>query len=490
MKLESLETVLERPRVGTAAGVGPLPMRAKRPWPLKLILAEFVTVFGAAYASYWLYLGSGVGLAHYAPEYYARLDLVLAGIATFAIHGHGSNRTQIGLLRIEWVCRMLRAVAGAVLVILTASFFLQIPPFSRFHMLLAGPAVVVALIVQRFVVWRLQESVLANRKDSTPVLVYGAGETGRLLAQHLLEEPAVGLSPCAFVDDRQEAWYTDVRVGPGVNGLLLPVLGGEAELGAALKRTGARAVFLAMPAASPERIAQIVAKLEEWGIVFYAVPSSGNLLFSSLSFGQVGSIPVYTRRVATRDSLHEFAERIVDVLGATVLLLMSSPFLVAGAIAIRIGSPGPVFFRQTRIGLGGRAFTIFKLRTMRQDTPAYAEHPRTSGDPRITAVGRLLRRTCVDELPQLLNVLIGDMSLVGPRPEMPQIVAEYDDIERQRLTVKPGVTGLWQLSADRAFRIHDNMQYDLYYVENRALTLDLAILLMTPFVMMARDRAV
>jgi len=490
MEQEVLERVLELPRASPVAGARVLPLQSRRPWQLAQIAADFATVFLAAYGSYLAYLMSGVGLAHYAPEYYARLDLVLAGIATFALHGHGSDRSNISLLRIEWVCRMLRAVASAVLMILVASFFLQLPSFSRFHMLLAGPVVAIALLVQRFGLWRLQESIRGRSRVTAPVLVYGAGETGRLLAQHLLEQHTVGLTPGAFLDDREDLWLSDVRAGPGVNGIRLPVLGGEEHLGAALARTGARAVFLAIPSASPDRIAQIIAKLEEWNIPFYAVPSSGNLLFSSLSFGQVGSIPVYTRRVVTSDSLRDAAERMIDVVGAAALLFLTVPFLVAGAFAVRVDSFGPVFFRQKRIGLAGRPFTIFKLRTMRQDAPAYAEHPRSAQDPRVTPVGRFLRRTCIDELPQLWNVLLGDMSLVGPRPEMPQIVSEYRDIERQRLTVKPGITGLWQISADRAFRIHDNMQYDLYYVEHRSPTLNLAILLMTPFVMMSRDRAV
>ena len=486
---EALESVLESPSLEPVSDVRPVTLRARLPWRITRVAVDFATVFAAAYGSYLVYLITGVGLAHYAPEYYARLDLVLAGITTFAMHGQASSRSQLGLLRIEWVCRMLRSVASAVFLILAASFFLQLPQFSRFHMLLAGPVVAVAMLVQRFVFWRLQGASRGSRRDTTPVLVYGAGETGRLLAQHLLEEHAAGLTPCAFLDDSPELFFSVVRVGPGVNGLRLPVLGSEAELGIALKRTRARAVFLAMPSAPPERIAQIIGRLEDQGVPFYCVPSSGNLLFSSLSFGQVGSIPVYTRRVATKDSLHDAVERAIDVIGAVSLLLLTSPLLVAGALAVRLGSSGPVFFRQKRIGLGGRPFTIVKLRTMREDTPAYAEHPRSADDPRVTAAGKFLRRTCIDELPQLWNVLRGDMSLVGPRPEMPQIVGEYQDIERQRLSVKPGITGLWQISADRAFRIHDNMQYDLYYVENRSFTLNLAILLMTPFVMMARDRA-
>jgi lipopolysaccharide/colanic/teichoic acid biosynthesis glycosyltransferase len=149
-----------------------------------------------------------------------------------------------------------------------------------------------------------------------------------------------------------------------------------------------------------------------------------------------------------------------------------------------------VLFAQQRVGLCGRLFRIYKLRTMHAGAPVQALHPSRSDDPRITAVGRLLRRLSIDELPQLWNVLRGEMSLVGPRPEMPFVVAGYDPIQRQRLSVKPGITGLWQISADRAFQIHANVHYDLYYVEHRSLSLDAAILLMTPFVLLARHRAV
>jgi lipopolysaccharide/colanic/teichoic acid biosynthesis glycosyltransferase len=126
---------------------------------------------------------------------------------------------------------------------------------------------------------------------------------------------------------------------------------------------------------------------------------------------------------------------------------------------------------------------------MRVDSPRYDHHPEEATDRRVTPVGRWLRRTSIDEIPQLVNVLRGEMSLVGPRPEMPFVVERYDEIQRLRLTVKPGVTGLWQISADRAFRIHDNLQYDLYYVDHRSALLDVAIVCATPFVLLARDRA-
>ncbi len=124
---------------------------------------------------------------------------------------------------------------------------------------------------------------------------------------------------------------------------------------------------------------------------------------------------------------------------------------------------------------------MYKFRSMHTTAARYAWSPRQSCDPRITAAGRFLRRTSLDELPQLLNVLRGDMSLVGPRPEMPFIVHSYDSRQRQRLEVIPGITGLWQLSPERAFPIHENIHYDLSYIQNRSFSLDLAILIQTPF---------
>ena len=149
------------------------------------------------------------------------------------------------------------------------------------------------------------------------------------------------------------------------------------------------------------------------------------------------------------------------------------------ALLIKLDSPGPVLFSQRRVGKDGKLFTLYKFRSMRVDAPKYEVSPTEPHDPRITRVGRLLRRTSLDELAQLINVVIGDMSLVGPRPEMPFIVEQYTAAHRQRLRVKPAITGIWQLSADRAFQIHDNIQYDLYYIQHRSFFMDFAILLHT-----------
>ena len=172
-------------------------------------------------------------------------------------------------------------------------------------------------------------------------------------------------------------------------------------------------------------------------------------------------------------------KRAIDVVGAAILLTLALPLGVAVAILIKLDSKGPVLLRQLRIGRCGIPFHMWKFRSMHVGVARYARSPISDRDPRLTRLGRALRRLSIDELPQLLNVLKGDMSLVGPRPEMPFIVKDYTAFERLRLSATPGITGLWQISPARAMPIHQNLEFDLYYIEHRSFFLDTAILLRT-----------
>lgn len=466
-----------------------LSLRPSALWGFFQAVADFLAVFFVGAISYSVYLGLDVGRSHYQPEFYQGLHLALATVIVFVLHARGAYRSQVGLLRIEAARHALAAVVVGIVLVLSLSFFLRLPGFSRLWVLVFAPMAAAALIAQRTALAAVLAKVRFRFGRAVPVLIYGSGNTGRVLAQHLLEEKALGYQAAGFLDDDRALHGTQVRIGAGPKGERLPVLGGEAQLERALLETGASVVFLAMPSAPSERIAELAARLEAHGVPFACVPSAGDLLLSTLRFGQVGSVPVFARRHVHADPLYETAKRVLDIVGALAALVLTAPLLAAGAALVRLTSPGPVIFRQTRIGRNGREFTLYKLRTMRADAPPYAPHPSHAADPRVTRWGRWLRRMSIDELPQLLNVLRGDMSLVGPRPEMPFVVQQYDPIQRQRLMVKPGITGLWQISADRAFRIHDNMQYDLYYVENRSITLDLAILMLTPFVLLGRKEA-
>ena len=189
-------------------------------------------------------------------------------------------------------------------------------------------------------------------------------------------------------------------------------------------------------------------------------------------------------RIAPRH--YAFCKRAVDLAVSLLFLILFAPLLAFIAILVRLDSPGPALFVQKRVGLNGELFNIYKFRSMYAGTAKYDFSPSTSLDPRITRIGRVLRQTSLDELPQLLNVLLGSMSLVGPRPEMPFIVQRYDAQQRQRLSVTPGITGPWQLSPFRGLPIHHNIQYDLYYIRNRTFLLDIAILLQTLFFTIGR----
>ncbi len=182
------------------------------------------------------------------------------------------------------------------------------------------------------------------------------------------------------------------------------------------------------------------------------------------------------RLLPTRSA--ERAPRIVDIVGALVLAAVALPLVVAAVIAIKLDSPGPAFFSQTRIGAAGRPFRIWKLRTMRGSSEPYARSP-ADHDPNITPVGAALRVSGFDELPQLLNVLRGEMSLVGPRPEMPFIVEQYSLVQRERLAAVPGITGLWQLGGDRGAAMHEQIEFDFFYIAFRSLALDTHIFLET-----------
>jgi lipopolysaccharide/colanic/teichoic acid biosynthesis glycosyltransferase len=193
--------------------------------------------------------------------------------------------------------------------------------------------------------------------------------------------------------------------------------------------------------------------------------------------------------VRQREHRYRPIKRALDLCCTIAVLPLAISVMLLLAAAIRIDSPGPIFFRHQRLGWHGRPFTLYKFRTMRREALPYAPHPRRSDDARVTRVGRFLRRTNLDELPQLFNILRDDMSLVGPRPEMPYIVATYTAKQRLRLLAKPGLTGLWQISPHRGSPIHEHMEHDTAYLHGMGLWLDLAILLRTLPLLVRGDKA-
>jgi exopolysaccharide biosynthesis polyprenyl glycosylphosphotransferase len=312
------------------------------------------------------------------------------------------------------------------------------------------------------------------------VLIYGAGTVGKLVAKRLNQFPAFGLLAIGFIDDDPSLTNTDVVYDPALEENL-PVLGSGENLRELFDNTGANEVLVAIPSGSAREVLSIFNKCNTINVPFRFVPSVYEIAFQQTEASDMMGLPVITVKTAAKRYFYLVIKRSFDIVVSGILIILSMPVMLLIALLIRLDSKGPVIFAQDRIGLNGRRFRMYKFRTMYHDDSSDDLTPASLKDPRITRFGRWLRRSSFDELPQLFNVIRGPMSLVGPRPEMPFIVDQYTEIQRERLKVKPGITGLWQISADRRLAIHENMDYDLYYVHEQSFLLDVVILIQTFF---------
>jgi len=251
-------------------------------------------------------------------------------------------------------------------------------------------------------------------------------------------------------------------------------------------------VIVALPASQYLAVEKLVYDLLTLPVRLRLVPDYLRLVVVQSSVESLGGIPLIGLREPRISGIAWVVKRAFDVLATAVMLLLGWPALLLIAIAIRLDSPGSVIFKQQRVGENGQLFWMYKFRTMCQDAEARGPQLgfddkgrpvyKWAQDSRVTRVGHLLRRTSLDELPQLFNVVRGDMSLVGPRPEMLFLVERYDSWQRQRLAVPPGITGWWQVSGRSDLPMHLNTQFDLYYIRNYSLWLDVKILAKTVWV--------
>jgi exopolysaccharide biosynthesis polyprenyl glycosylphosphotransferase len=249
-------------------------------------------------------------------------------------------------------------------------------------------------------------------------------------------------------------------------------------------------VIVALPWRARDLIVRLVRVCERSGVAVRLVPDLFQLSLNRVDLDQFYGVPLIAVRAPVISGRQGSVKRAIDVVVAAVSLIVTAPLTAAIALAIRLETPGPALFRQTRLGRDGVPFTCLKFRSMVQDAerelPSLADRNEASGplfkmrdDPRLTRVGRWIRRLSLDELPQLLNVLAGDMSLVGPRPPLPGEAEQYEDWHRRRLEVAPGLTGLWQVSGRSEVTFDEMVMLDLFYAENWSLAMDMQILLRT-----------
>ena len=321
------------------------------------------------------------------------------------------------------------------------------------------------LFARVLVNWLASSGRLARR-----LLIVDAGTVGQELASLIGTHPWSGLSLVGYVDD------DPALSGSSVSGL--PILGTTAQMAYLVQRHDIDDVIVALPAREHEKISRVVLDLSPHPVQVKVVPERFEMISVRSRVEDFWGVPLIGIRDPVITGFDRVTKRLFDLLigGAATLLLL--PVMVALAVAVKLDSRGPAFYGPWRVGQNGRLFRMWKFRTMVVGADQQPRHKEKS-DPRTTRVGRILRRWSLDELPNLWNVLCGEMSLVGPRPEQPWIVERYEPWQRKRLAAPPGMTGWWQVNGRSDLPLHENVEYDLYYVQNYSPLLDLIILLKT-----------
>lgn len=355
-----------------------------------------------------------------------------------------------------------------------ASFFAR-GEISRAVLLVFAVVATSSLCASRLAIRLLLRNLRRAGYNLRYVLIVGTGE----LARHVLEKVAAhrdyGLSVRGFVAE------TPAGVGAAIEGV--PVVGAIADLPGLVERSGVELVYLALPRSEFRAEEEALDRLSDSTASVRLVPDLARAFTINASVEDLDGMPVVRVAETPDQGWNGVMKRAFDLVFSALGLVLLSPVLLALAIWVKLDSRGPVLYRQERMGMNGRRFPMLKFRTMRVDAEQHGPGWTTPGDPRRTRAGEILRRLSLDELPQLWNVLVGDMSLVGPRPERPMYVEQFrGTIPRYMLRhhVKAGITGWAQVNGLRGDTPLDaRIEYDLYYIRNWSLAFDLRILLLT-----------
>jgi len=361
---------------------------------------------------------------------------------------------------------------------LAGVLFFTFPHVSRLQILTFYALDLAFLIGSRLLVRLGLRLVDKPRYDRRKVLIVGAGPVGCDTVHMIERHRWTGLELAGFLDD-------DLPPGTEVEGY--PVLGRVEEVARVVEAEGIKEIVVALSVQAYDRFFRLLDGMKSLPARVRIVPDHIKMTLFRTVAEEFAGVPMITLRQPTLDPFERRIKRAFDLIVGSLLLILLSPVLLLVAIAVRLDSPGPVIFKQKRVGEKGKIFWMYKFRSMiqgaepqqfktvriREDGRLLYKHPN---DPRVTRVGRFIRRTSLDELPQLINVLKGEMSLVGPRPELPWLVEQYEPWQWQRFSVPQGITGWWQVNGRSDKPMHLYTDEDLFYIQNYSFLLDLQIL--------------
>ncbi|MBE0411279.1 MAG: sugar transferase [Anaerolineales bacterium] len=347
-------------------------------------------------------------------------------------------------------------------------------------------------VVNWRITWRLvRRAQNENGSDQRRVLLIGGGESANQALERLKELAWAGVHLVGYLTDGETI---PTRNGP------IPHLGTLKNVEEVVRRNKVDDVLIALPAENYDRVRKLLPKLMDHPSNIWVVPDYFNLLIYGGQVDDLGGVPMISLKAPTLAGYQRVVKRAFDLLVGIPIMIPALPLMGVIAVAIKLDSPGPAIFKQQRVGENGRLFFMYKFRSMiegadrhlpkvmKRDRNGDWVHKRPD-DPRVTRVGQFIRRTSLDELPQLFNVLKGEMSLVGPRPEMPVLVEKYQPWQMQRFAVPQGITGWWQINGRSDKPMHLHTEDDIYYVQNYSLLLDIQILAKTIGVVLRRKGA-
>lgn len=348
------------------------------------------------------------------------------------------------------------------------------PDYHRWLLLYATVLMIAMLMILRTIHAQVQWQAQARGVGDDRVLIIGAGEIGQMVYRKIMQSPKLGYHVVGFID-HEKIMRTMVAD--------TPVLGTMLDIPRIIDKYVVDEVIIGLPESSHQELVNIISLCEREKVGVRVFPDVFQIMASEVGIGDLGGLPLLTIRDVALQGWKLTLKRGMDVIFSTIGLVLLSPLMLLTAILIKLDSAGPVFYTQERMGLDARPFKILKFRSMRQDAEAQGPGWTVEDDPRRTKLGTMLRQFSIDELPQLVNVLLGDMSLVGPRPERPVYVEQFrQSIPRymDRHREKAGLTGWAQVNGLRGdTSIAERTKYDLWYIENWSLALDFKIILRT-----------
>ena len=406
---------------------------------------------------------------------------VFVGMWIAVLWIHGLYRSRVRWTRRGDIAAVLRATLVQLAFTLSMLYLFKLPDVSRLLLVVVFPSLAAAAIGIRIVVRQVLVFARDHGRNVRYLLVLGANSRAKAFADLVESHPELGLVVIGHLK-------ADTADGDVI--LERPLLGMLDDLEQVLHSQIVDEVAVCLPFSMEDLIEQAIYICEQEGKVVRMPVAPVERILTAARLESIDGIGVYSLANGPDRAVSLVLKRVVDIAVAALLMVILSPIMLVIALAIRRDSPGPVFFRQERVGLHGRTFNVVKFRSMCTDAEDKLDdllhkneingHAfKLADDPRTTRVGRVLRRTSLDELPQLWNVLRGEMSLVGPRPPLPSEVAQYDVWHRRRLSMKPGMTGLWQVGSRQEPEFDRWVQQDLEYIDTWSLWLDFKIIART-----------